>query len=190
MRYALWNPSLLFGAAQGSCLVLMGGPPTSHTTASQVPDTSIDPLSPCSPRAAANTGYWSLNSGDLHFERRCNAIGTEAEDIIEIQDIFRALKLHKIVISILQAISKESETASKMCGSLYDFLIAFCTKNPKNQVALYTEESLELFLRRKPANPVCDAGVWAQGHSYGTGHRAEGTGQRVERRGQSPEGTG
>ena len=101
----------------------------------------------------------TLNCFDMHFERSCKSIGTERETVLEIQDILRVLKLHKIAINILGAISKDAAAGPKMSGPLYSFMIAFCNKNPKNQVVLYTEESLQLFLRNVSENEVRSA--WA-----------------------------
>ena len=96
----------------------------------------------------------SLNVGEQHFERQCEATATH-EGLVEMQDIFRILKLHSIAVNILDAVAKETVSAAKMNGPLYDFLQIFCTKSPKNQVALYATGCLALFVRQLPEHLVC-----------------------------------
>ena len=60
-----------------------------------------------------------------------------------------------IAINILAAIASDVVTTSKMSPHLYELLIAFCKKNSKNQLVIYTAESLELFRQQMLDSPVC-----------------------------------
>ena len=76
-----------------------------------------------------------LNCADTHFARHCKVVDTPMEHLLQIQDLLRVLRLHNIAINILVAVCTDDATAQEMNRPLYDLLIAFCTKNPKNQVA-------------------------------------------------------
>ena len=85
------------------------------------------------------------------------------------QDICRTLKLHKIVVNILTAVSQEVTVAMKMHKPLYGFLRWFCSSNPRNQMALYASDSIPLFVEHFHKNVVCLSG-WSLGtHTESTG---------------------
>ena len=50
------------------------------------------------------------------------------------------------VMNVLKAVSQDKAAASRMQPALYGFLRWFSTENPKNQVALYTAESVPMFV--------------------------------------------
>ena len=98
---------------------------------------------------------FSIDVSSLHFRKRCDSVQLSDESALEMQDVCRVLKVHCTVVNVLKAVSRDTGMASKMNAALYDFLRWFCKRNPKNQVALYTTESLALFVKHLQDNVVC-----------------------------------
>ena len=88
----------------------------------------------------------TLQVGQYHFQRQCEALGTDEGFLMEMQDICRTLRLHSIVVNILTTVSQDPAVAFRMHATLYGFLRWFCTSNPRNQMALYTAGGLELLV--------------------------------------------
>ena len=102
----------------------------------------------------------SLDCRTRHFEKQCDALLSHNDEVMDVQDILRALRLHEGVIKILEVGLSESGLAADMNATLYAFLVAFCENNPKNQAALYSDSSIRLFALQLRENVVWSSFWW------------------------------
>ena len=100
----------------------------------------------------------SLHYIARRFERKSRSLGASAGSMGEIQALLRTLKLHQIAINILEALEgmRDQGAAAKMAPPLYDFLVAFCARNPRNQLALHHTKGMDVIVRALPENQGAD----------------------------------
>ena len=101
-------------------------------------------------------GEFSLDLVTHHFERQCESVITGNPQVMDVQDMLRNLRLHEVVLRILETWpdSDPEVSVNDVSPPLYTFLTAFCQCNPKNQAALYSDNSLHLFAQQLPENVV------------------------------------
>ena len=74
------------------------------------------------------------------------------------QDMMRSLNVHLLVLNVLRLpYAAERKTTFRRC---YTFLVAFCTRHPRNQQALLSEDpSCSLFVKHLPLHVGSDRAV-------------------------------
>ena len=127
----------------------------------------VNPSTPTTVPPKPAQGY-SLSLSQHHFERQCESVMQGTDEVMDVQDMLRSLKVHDAILKILEAEPDDSEPDEETLPPvMYGFLTAFCEDNPKNQAALCTDSSLRTFAGQLTDDVVCAAYGCSMMHSRG-----------------------